>query len=98
METHKGLKDHDHIILQSNIRTWTRNDKEKAEAFSKYLESVFKPYSLALSTEEEIEITDFLNLQFQMDLPNRKFNIKKAFITFILLQANLQDYSSNNIL
>jgi hypothetical protein len=41
------------------------------------LENVFKPFPSGLSTQEENEITDFLDVPFQMELPHCKFKTKE---------------------
>lgn len=42
--------------------TWARNDKEKAETFTKYLKNVFTPFISELTTEEDMEINEPLQL------------------------------------
>jgi hypothetical protein len=60
--------------IKNEDNTWARNDKEKAIVFSKHLE---KPFPSGLSTQEENEITDFLDVPFQMELPHCKFKTKE---------------------
>lgn len=63
--------------IKNTDNTWARNDKDKANAFSKHLENVFKPFPSELSTEERNRITDFLDVPFQMELPHCKFKTKE---------------------
>lgn len=47
---------------------WCRSDKNKAEAYSKFLENTFQPF-IFNSNEDVTEIEEFLDCPCQMDLP-----------------------------
>lgn len=77
MEDYKEVKKTATVNSTYKRSLWwrSRNDKEKAYAFARHLENVFKPLPSNLAPIEENEINEYLQSPHQMDMPIKNFKL-----------------------
>lgn len=75
------------VPVRDQHNSWCRSDKSKAEAFSQYLFDTFQPFSTA-SDSEVREITEFLDIPCQMELPIRHIRPNEVSNEIKYLQNN----------
>lgn len=63
--------------IKNSDSSWARTDKEKAAAFAKHLENVFRPFPAMISQEEDNKIIEFLQAPYQMAPPIQAIKLQE---------------------